>query len=36
MILWNEDVRDFKDFKNLVDKNYYYKLIMKKLKAWKG
>jgi hypothetical protein len=34
MLVWNEDLSDFKDFKKVIDINYYYQLINKKLERW--
>jgi hypothetical protein len=34
MLVWNEDLSDFKNFKNVIDINYYYQLINKKLERW--
>ena len=34
MFIWNEDVRDLKNFSEIVDQSYYYNLVMEKLKGW--
>ena len=34
MYIWNEDVRDFKNFKDVIDQEYYYHLVAEKLKGW--
>ena len=34
MYLWNDDVRELKNFKDIVDREYYYKLVTEKLKGW--
>lgn len=35
MYLYNGDLSEFKEFKNIVDVQWYYDLIMKNLKRWK-
>lgn len=35
MMLWNDDTSDIEDFAKVVDINFYYQLIMRKLEAWK-
>lgn len=34
MLVWNDETDKFKDFKNKVDINFYYKLINKVLERW--
>lgn len=34
MFLWNDDVKDIQDFRNIIDQGYYYQLIKDKLKGW--
>ena len=34
MFLWNDDVNELKNFKDIVDMNYYYHLVNEKLKGW--
>ena len=34
MIIWNDDTSKFKDFKQKVDLNFYYKLVNKVLERW--
>lgn len=34
MYLWNEDVDKIENFRDIVDQEYYYNLVMKKLKGW--
>lgn len=34
MYLWNGDLGDFKNFKSIVDKQWYYNLTIEKIKAW--
>lgn len=34
MYLWNDDLDKFIDFKNVIDKQWYYNLTMKNLKRW--
>ncbi len=34
MFLWNDDVDKIENFKDIVDKQWYYDLILKKLKRW--
>lgn len=34
MFLWNDDVSKIENFKDIVDKQWYYDLILKKLKRW--
>ena len=34
MYLWNEDVGKIENFRDIVDQEYYYNLVMKKLKGW--
>ena len=34
MLVWNDEVDKLKDFGKLIDINYYYKIINKKLEAW--
>ena len=34
MFLWNDDVRNLKDFRHIIDQGYYYNLVMEKLKGW--
>lgn len=35
MMIWNKDVNDLKDFRNIVDLNHYYQKILKKIRRWK-
>lgn len=34
MFLWNDDVNELKEFKDIIDMNYYYHLVTEKLKGW--
>lgn len=34
MFLWNDDVKNLKNFKDIVDQEYYYHLVQDKLKGW--
>lgn len=34
MFIWNEDIRDLKNFSEIIDQSYYYNLVMEKLKGW--
>lgn len=34
MFLWNDDVNELKNFKDIIDMNYYYHLVNEKLKGW--
>ena len=34
MFIWNEDVRDIKDFEKIIDQEYYFNLVKEKLKGW--
>jgi len=34
MYLWNEDVRDIPNFREMIDQEYYYHLVTDKLKGW--
>ena len=34
MYLWNDDVHELTNFKEIVDREYYYKLVTEKLKGW--
>ena len=34
MFLWNEDVKDLTNFRDIIDQGYYYSLVMEKLKGW--
>lgn len=34
MFLWNEDVNDIPNFKEIIDQGYYYQLVREKLKGW--
>jgi len=34
MYIWNEDVKDFKNFKDVIDREYYLHLVNEKLKGW--
>lgn len=34
MFLWNDDVNKLKEFKDIIDMNYYYHLVTEKLKGW--
>ena len=34
MYLWNEDVGELTNFREIVDREYYYKLVTEKLKGW--
>lgn len=34
MVIWNENVSECKNFRELVDQDYYYQLVMDKLKGW--
>lgn len=36
MLLWNEDVSDLKNFRDVVDLQWYYDLILKNLKRWEA
>lgn len=36
MFLWNEDVKDLANFRDIVDQSYYHRLVTEKLKAWEG
>ena len=36
MYIWNEDVNDLKNFREIIDQGYYYHLVMEKLKGWPG
>lgn len=35
MYLWNEDVRELKDFEKVIDVQWYYDLTMKNLERWR-
>lgn len=34
MYIWNDDVRDLTDFRDIVDQGYYHHLVEEKLKGW--
>lgn len=34
MFIWNDDVKDLKNFSEIIDQSYYYTLVMEKLKGW--
>ena len=34
MYLWNEDVKDLKNFREIVDREYYMDLVKEKLRGW--
>ena len=34
MYLWNDDVHKLSNFREIVDREYYYKLVTEKLKGW--
>ena len=34
MYIWNDDVKELKNFKEIVDRGYYYQLVKEKLKGW--
>lgn len=34
MFIWNDDVRNIKDFEKIIDQEYYFKLVTDKLKGW--
>ena len=34
MYIWNEDVRELKNFREIIDQSYYYNLVTDKLKGW--
>ena len=34
MFVWNEDVNEIPDFKQVIDQGYYYQLVTDKLKGW--
>lgn len=34
MFVWNEDVNELKNFKEIIDQDYYYHLVTEKLKGW--
>lgn len=34
MYVWNEDVKDLHDFRDIVDREYYLHLVKEKLKGW--
>lgn len=34
MYLWNDDIRDLRDFSQIIDVGHYYALVEKKLKGW--
>lgn len=34
MFVWNDDVKSLENFKEIVDRSYYYNLVMDKLKGW--
>lgn len=34
MLVWNDDVDELENFDKVVDINWYYQLINKKLEAW--
>lgn len=34
MYLWNDDLKNLKNFKEIIDKQWYYNLTMKNLKRW--
>lgn len=36
MLVWNDDVDKIENFGQIIDINYYYKIINKKLEAWGG
>ncbi|WP_425539417.1 hypothetical protein [Microaceticoccus formicicus] len=35
MFLWNEDLKDLKDFEKIIDLQWYYDLVMKNLERWR-
>lgn len=34
MYIWNDDVKNLTNFKDIVDREYYYNLVTEKLKGW--
>lgn len=34
MFLWNDDVKNLTNFRDIIDKEYYYHLVKDKLKGW--
>lgn len=34
MFIWNDDLKDLKNFSEIIDQSYYYNLVMEKLKGW--
>lgn len=34
MYLWNDDLRELKNFRSIIDIEYYYHLVLEKLKGW--
>lgn len=34
MFIWNDDIKDLKNFSEIIDQSYYYNLVMEKLKGW--
>ena len=34
MYVWNEDVKDLKNFREIIDREYYLHLVKEKLKGW--
>lgn len=34
MYIWNDDLRELKNFRSIIDIEYYYHLVLEKLKGW--
>lgn len=34
MFIWNDDVKELKNFEKIIDQEYYYNLVKEKLKGW--